>query len=40
VQAPADADGWCVSRFLGSRCRLLRRKVHGSRFVFKLEIGG
>jgi Uma2 family endonuclease len=40
VQAPADADGWCVSRFLGSRCRLLRRKVHGSRFVFKLEIAG
>jgi len=37
-QAPPDAAGWCVSRFLGSRCRLLRRAVHGSRFVFKLEV--
>jgi Uma2 family endonuclease len=38
VQVLADAEGWCVSRFLGSRCRLLRRTVHGSRSVFKLEL--
>jgi Uma2 family endonuclease len=38
VPAPADAAGWCVSRFLGSRCRLLRREVRGSRFVYKLEL--
>jgi Uma2 family endonuclease len=37
-QAPVDAGGWCVSRFLGGRCRLLRRAVHGSRFVYELEI--
>lgn len=37
-QAPADAAGWCVSRFLGRRCRLLRRAVHGSRFVYELEV--
>ena len=37
-QAPADVEGWCVSRFLGGRCRLLRRAVHGSRSVFKLEV--
>jgi len=37
-QAPADAGGWCVSRFLGGRCRLLRRAVHGSRFVYELEV--
>ncbi|MBV8199492.1 MAG: Uma2 family endonuclease [Acidobacteria bacterium] len=38
VQAPVDAEGWCVSRFLGSSCRLLRRAVHGSRFVYELEV--
>ena len=37
-QAPADIDGWSVSLFLGSRCRLLRRAVYSSRFVFKLEV--
>jgi len=37
-QAPVDAAGWCVSRFLGRRCRLLRRAVHGSRFVYELEV--
>ena len=37
-QAPADAAGWSVSHFLGCRCRLLRRAVHGSRFVYKLEL--
>ena len=37
-QAPADAAAWCVSRFLGCRCRLLRRAVHGSRFVYELEV--
>lgn len=37
-QAPGDAAGWCVSRFLGCRCRLLRRAVHGSRFVYELEV--
>ncbi len=39
-QAPADAGGWCVSRFLGSRCRLLRRAMPGARSVFKLEVAG
>ena len=38
LPAPVDAEGWCVSRFLGSRCRLRRRAVHGPRFVFKLEL--
>jgi Uma2 family endonuclease len=37
-QGPADAGGWCVSRFLGGRCRLLRRSLPASRCVFKLEI--
>jgi len=37
-QAPADAEGWSVSRFLGCRCRLQRRTAHGSRFVYKLEL--
>jgi Uma2 family endonuclease len=36
--SPVDAGGWCVSRFLGGRCRLLRRAVHGSRFVYELEV--
>lgn len=36
--SPVDAGGWCASRFLGARCRLLRRAVHGSRFVYELEV--
>ena len=38
VQAPADVEGWCVSHFLGGRCRLQRRAVYGSRFVYELEV--
>jgi Uma2 family endonuclease len=37
-QAPADAEGFSVSRFLDCRCRLRRRAAHGSRFVYKLEL--
>jgi Uma2 family endonuclease len=37
-QSPVHAGGWCVSRFLDGRCRLLRRAVHGSRFVYELEV--
>jgi len=38
VRSPVEAGGWCVSHFLGRRCRLHRRAVRASRSVFKLEI--
>jgi Uma2 family endonuclease len=38
VPVQADADGWTVSPFLGCRCRLVRRAVHGARYVYELEL--
>jgi Uma2 family endonuclease len=38
VLAPVDAEGWCSSRFLGRRCRLLRHPIRDLGITYELEL--